>query len=104
MLPILCELDEARVMDAINDDERNLVKGRPAFHYRLPDCKVNVPGWSAAAPWNQWVYIEKLASDEVLLHELIGEWRETNDKFSIAPRISWTIRLTSLLSQKYFER
>jgi hypothetical protein len=104
MLPILCELDEARVLNAINDDERNLIKGRPAFHYRLPDCKVNVPGWSAAAPWNQWVYIEKIAYDDVLLHELIGEWRETNDKFSIAPRTSWTIRLTSLLSQKYFER
>ena len=104
MLPILCELDEARVLNAINDEERNLIKGRPAFHYRLPDCKVNVPGWSAAAPWNQWVYIEKIASDDSLLHELIGEWRETNDKFSIAPRTSWTIRLTSLLSQKYFER
>jgi hypothetical protein len=104
MLPILCEIDEPRVLNAVNDDERNLIKGRPAFHYRLPDCKVNVPGWSTAAPWNQWVYIEKLAGDEALLMDLIGEWRETNDKFSIAPRTNWTMRLTSLLSQKYFSR
>ena len=41
MLPILVELDEPRVLNSINDDERNLIKGRPAFHYRLPDCKVN---------------------------------------------------------------
>ena len=104
MLPILCELDEARVLNAVNEDERKLIKGRPAFHYRLPDCKVNVPGWSASSPWNQWVYVEKIAADETLLHELIAEWRDTMDKFSIAPKISWTIRLTSLLSQKYFER
>ena len=104
MLPILCGLDEERVLHAVNEDERHLIKGRPAFHYRLPDCKINVPGWSAAAPWNQWVYIEKLAGDESLLRELISEWRMTSDKFSIAPKTSWTIRLTSLLSQKYFER
>jgi len=104
MLPILCTLDEPRVLNAINEEERKLIKGRPAFHYRLPDCKVNVPGWSTATPWNQWVFIEKLASDEVLLYDLIGEWVNSNDLFSIAPKTSWTMRLTSLLSQKYFER
>ena len=103
MLPILCELDEARVLNAINDDERNLIKGRPAFHYRLPDCKVNVPGWSAATPWNQWVYVEKLAANQALLHELIEAWRDSNEKFSLAPKTTWAMRLTSLLSQKYFE-
>ena len=104
MLPILCELDEATVLNAINDDERNLIKGRPAFHYRLPDCKVNVPGWSAATSWNQWVYIEKLATDDNLLHELIGEWRDCNEKFTLAPKTTWAMRLTSLLSQRFFER
>ena len=104
MLPILCQLDETRVLDGIHEDERKLVKGRPAFHYRLPDCKVNVPGWSAASPWNQWVYVEKLAADEALLQELIGEWRASNEEFSIAPKTSWTMRLTSLLSQRYFEK
>jgi hypothetical protein len=64
MLPIFCELDRERVLNSISSDERNLIKGRPAFHYRLPDCKVNVPGWSAALAWNQWVYIETLACDE----------------------------------------
>ncbi len=85
-------------------DERKLVKGRPAFHYRLPDCKINVPGWTAAAPWNRWVYIEKLAANDALLLELIGAWRECNDKFSLVPKTSWVVRLTSLLSQKFFER
>jgi hypothetical protein len=104
MLPILVELDEAQVLNAISDDERNLIKGRPAFHYRLPDCKVNVPGWSAAMPWNQWVYVEILVSDELLLQELIEAWRDCNAQFSIAPKTTWALQLTSMLSQKFFER
>lgn len=102
MLPILRHLDEARVIQALPDDEHALVKARPAFHYRLPDCKINLPGWSVAAAWNHWVFIEKLAADKALLNELIGAWRASNDKFSLAPNSAWALSLTSLLSQKYF--
>jgi hypothetical protein len=104
LLPILRELRPEQVEGSLREDERALVKPRPAFHYRLPDCKVNEPGWSASAAWNQWVYIEKLAADEELLRELMGEWRASNQKFSLAPKTSWTMRLTSILSQKFFER
>ena len=102
MLPILFEIDSTEVLNSVNDDERNLIKGRPAFHYRLPDCKVNVPGWSVATAWNQWVYIEILARDQKLLQELINEWRRCNRKFSLPPRSSWVARLTSILSGKFF--
>jgi hypothetical protein len=101
MLPVFCHLDRDRVLDNINPEERKLVSGRPAFHYRLPDCKINVAGWSAAAPWNQWVYIEKLASDSALLHELIEAWRSSKTQFNLAPNTAWVMRLTTLLSQKY---
>ena len=101
LLPIFCEIDESRVIDSLPEDERNLVKGRPAFHYRLPDCKVNDPGWSVAAAWNQWAYIESLACNPPLLHELIGEWRDSAEKFSLAPKSSWVTRLTTILSEKF---
>ena len=52
MLPILCDIDRELVMKHLDEDERELVKGRPAFHYRLPDCKLNVPGWTASPAWN----------------------------------------------------
>lgn len=104
MLPILCELDSERVLRGINEDERELVKGRPAFHYRLPDCKVNQVDWTAAGAWNRWVFVEALAADEALLAELIGEWRKSNASFSVTPRTSWAIRLTTLLAQKFLER
>ena len=103
MLPILCDLDEERVKKGIKKEERALVKGRPAFHYRLPDCKVNVPGWRVSTSWNQWIYVEKLACDGLLLTELIETWRGNSNRFSIAPSISWALRLTTLLSQKHLE-
>ena len=104
MLPVFCELDEPRVRKALEEDENRLVKGRPAFHYRLPDCKVDDPDWSVAQAWNQWVYIEKLAADQALLDELKAEWRQFNGDFSLYPRSDWTAHLTSLLSCKFFER
>ena len=104
MLPLLQELNPDQVQAGLDEDERALVKGRPAFHYRLPDCKVNQAGWSASLAWNQWVWVETLAADEQLLFELIGEWQGSNATFSLTPQNSWTQRLTSFLSRKFFER
>ena len=104
MLPILFELDREKVLAGIDEDERKLVKGRPAFHYRLPDCKINEAGWSAADAWNRWVYVETLAADTALLEELIEAWRDCSASFSITPKTSWAMRLTTILSQKFLER
>jgi Putative amidoligase enzyme len=104
MLPILSGLDEEAVRSGLNPDEAHLVKARPAFHYRLPDCKVNVPGWTVAAPWNRWVYIETLAGDRALLAELIDAWGEHNSRVTLARNSRWILTLTSLLSQKFFSR
>jgi hypothetical protein len=87
MLPILFELNPDCVLAGISEDERKLVKRRPA-----------------AAAWNRWVYVETLAADTGLLQELIEAWRDSSASFSIAPRSSWAIRLTTILSQKFFER
>lgn len=104
MLPILAEVRGEQVMAGIRDEERQLVQARPAFHYRLPDCKVSEEGWSVAGAWNQWCCVERLAADEALLLELIAQWRACRETFSLAPQTSWTICLTSFLSQRFFER
>jgi hypothetical protein len=101
LLPVFYHLDGQRVYAALSEEERVLVKGRPAFHYRLPDCKINEPGWGCHQAWNTWVYIETLATDRALLEELIGAWRSASERFSIAPRTTWVMQLTSLLSEKY---
>jgi hypothetical protein len=61
MLPVLCHLAEERVMSQVED--KHLVKARPAFHYRLPNCLVDEPDWTLAKEWNTWVQVEQLAHD-----------------------------------------
>ena len=61
MLPVFVQIDRETVMN--NVEEGKLVKGRPAFHYRLPNCMVDEEGWTLAAEWNRWVEVERLAND-----------------------------------------
>ena len=61
MLPLLAHIDETQVMAA--PVERHLIKPRPAFHYRLPNCLIDEADWSLAEAWNDWLAVERLASD-----------------------------------------
>ncbi len=61
MLPLFAHIDRKRVMAA--DVETELIKPRPAFHYRLPNCLIDEPDWSLAKPWNDWLEVERLAAD-----------------------------------------
>ena len=61
MLPLFRHLDEPRVLKYTQDE---LIKARPTFHYRLPDCLIDQPGWDLTPAWNDWLEVEKLANDE----------------------------------------
>jgi hypothetical protein len=61
LLPLLAWIDRERVMSA--PVERELIKPRPTWHYRLPNCLIDDPDWSLRDPWREWVRIEKLAAD-----------------------------------------
>lgn len=65
LLPLLAWIDKERVMAA--PVERGLVKPRPTWHYRLPNCLINDPDWSLAVPWAEWAAIETLAADDEAL-------------------------------------
>ncbi len=65
LLPLFAHLDSELVFQY--PVEKELVKARPAFHYRLPNSEIDDPSWSFAAEWNKWVEVEKLA--EKKLHE-----------------------------------
>lgn len=66
LLPLLAWLDESRVMAA--PVERELIKPRPAWHYRLPNCRIDDPDWSLHTAWAEWVEVERLAADHKRLH------------------------------------
>ncbi|HYO07940.1 MAG TPA: amidoligase family protein [Tepidisphaeraceae bacterium] len=72
MLPVLAHLDAARVIGQVED--KHLVKPRPAFHYRLPNCMIDEPGWLLADEWNLWVTVERLAHDAELLAEMSRDY------------------------------
>ena len=61
MTPVLAFIERGRVSRRVH--EAHLVKPRPAFHYRLPNCMVDEPHWTVAREWNSWVAVERLAAD-----------------------------------------
>jgi hypothetical protein len=61
MLPVFACIDPQGV--AARVEGRKLVKPRPAFHYRLPNCMIDEPDWTLAKEWNAWVEVERLAVD-----------------------------------------
>ena len=48
---------------------------RPAFHFRLPDCRLDEPDWSIAHEWDRWWLVEALAADEARYDALRDAWR-----------------------------
>ena len=82
MLPVLAFLDRQRVMRSVEDS--HLVKPRPAFHYRLPNCMVDEPTWTLSSEWNRWVAVERLAHDPQRIAEMSREYQRA-EQFSFRP-------------------
>lgn len=77
LLPLLVHMGATHMAERV--ENWSLVKGRPAFHYRLPDSLVSNPGWSPAIDWNRWVVVERLAAAPELLRELSDAYLQTED-------------------------
>lgn len=67
-LPLFAWLDSDRVDRA--PVEHDLIKSRPAWHYRLPNCRIDDPNWTLARPWREWADVEQLANDPDELRRL----------------------------------
>jgi len=67
LLPLFAWLDESRVSAA--PVEHDLVKPRPTWHYRLPNCLIDSADWSLHQPWREWVEVERLAADPERLRQ-----------------------------------
>lgn len=76
LAPVLAHLDPGRVARRVQ--ERHLVKPRPAFHYRLPNCMVDEPQWTIAREWNTWVAVEELANDPARVAEMSRGYLRTS--------------------------
>lgn len=64
MLPLFAYLEPDLVDEYTNDP---LIKARPAFHYRLPNCEIHIRDWNIHLAWHGWMQIEALAQDTIRL-------------------------------------
>ncbi len=77
LLPAFFELLGDKALEGVPD--ASLVKARPAFHYRLPNCRIDEPDWTLADEFKGWVAIEWLASRDALMQTMIHAWRTRTD-------------------------
>ncbi|BCD67642.1 amidoligase family protein [Nitratiruptor sp. YY09-18] len=47
---------------------------RPAFHYRLPNSRIDEDNWNIAFEFNHWTMVEKVATNKEKLHDLVQEY------------------------------
>ncbi len=99
MLPVLCEIDKDRVLSGVKKEERSLINGRPAFHYRLPDCRLGDKKWSIADEWNRWWYVETISSDNQLRTELIELWNKSDKQFFMTRKKQWIDTVKSFVNR-----
>jgi hypothetical protein len=93
MLPVFAQLAPERVSHRIQGQK---VKPRPAFHYRLPDSRVDEPGWGVAVDWNRWVAVERLTAEPERLAELGQAFLE---RFAGCPSRAWLKELRRCMAR-----
>lgn len=73
------------------------VTARPAYHYRLPDCRIGSAGWTLAYEWNRWVLVETVAADSRRLNDLCRAWWHTREAPLVPDRSGWLTAVTRIL-------
>ncbi|WP_299046413.1 amidoligase family protein [uncultured Tateyamaria sp.] len=73
LLPIFRHAD-AEGFDRLFPNQSNTT-GRPAFHFRLPDCRIDDAAWSLDLEWQRWRLVERLAADADTLSALTHKRR-----------------------------
>lgn len=94
MLPLFKHLDEDRVAREVKDTR---VKARPTFHYRLPNCEIDKPGWKLSESWNIWCVLEALSENGELLDELARQYRRYDSNLINLEKAPWHRTLDNLL-------
>lgn len=72
LLPIFADADPEGFARLFPDHAGT--KGRPAFHYRLPDSRIDDADWSLAREWERWRIVEVLADAEAVLDGLARDF------------------------------
>lgn len=94
MLCLFAHLDRDRVAARL---DMAMIGARPTWHFRLPDCRVDEPGWSLALEWNRWVLVETVAQDAALMDRLRTAWADHRAALTTI-RTDWAPRARALIA------
>lgn len=92
MLPVFAHLSPVRIDPVLTE----ATSARPAFHFRLPDCRIDEPGWSLDQEWRRWRTVERVAADPDMLATLSEGWEAAYTGVPL-PRSFWAERCGALL-------
>lgn len=95
LLPVMAHLAPDQVMDRITDG--TATKPRPAFHFRMPDCRIDEVDWSIAVPWSAWIATERLAATRALFDRLCAA-RQNWSRAGTLQRRRWDHEVADFLS------
>lgn len=84
MLPVFAWLDPSRIGPVLTET----TSARPAFHFRLPDCRIDEPGWTLDREWRRWHTVERIAGDKDALAALAHGWEADHAGVSLS-RTAW---------------
>jgi len=95
-LPLIGHLNKERVQSL---PEKELIKPRPTFHYRLPNSDIDNPDWNLSYPWELWLVVEKLANNRAALDRFCLEFQ--NERQRLIHRIDrhWIAQCERLLNE-----
>ncbi len=96
MLPLFTHLAPDQVRAVMG--EGKATSARPTYHYRLPDCRIDEPGWSLATEWNRWVMVERLAAASEPLEDMRRDWLEHRAAWTTV-KPDWAARVAENLDR-----
>lgn len=96
LLPLFKAMDpEGYARDFPDQSE---IKARPAFHFRLPDSRVDDPGWRLAQEWRRWHLVETVAADPARVDALCAAWTRHREAI-LSGRRDWAETATELVTR-----
>jgi len=58
----------------------SMIRARPTFHYRLPNCEIEKQGWYLSTSWNIWCVVEYIAAHQDILDTLTARRQQSHSK------------------------
>lgn len=95
LYPLFMHLKGEEVL--VNVDEPDLVKPRPTFHYRLPDCLIDDPDWRLSDVWNTWVIVEEVGEDTEKMNKMMMDFQESYQSEIIGFKKKWIKKVRDYL-------